>query len=264
MSQRDIANSRSIVTGASSGIGRALVHELARQGGHVVAVARREALLVSLAEEIATDAACTGKIEIVVGDITEPTTRHAAIDRAASAFGGLDFLINNAGVGSFGRFADNDPALLRAVMEVNFFAAAELIREAIPALESGRRPMIVNISSILGHRGIPRMSEYSASKFALQGFSQALRVELSRLGIGLLVVSPGTTETDFYERVIHGRGDAPWSTGYGVKSEDVAKKTLRAMCRGRREIMPNVVGRLLIWANKRMPAAVDRILKKYA
>ena len=95
-----------------------------------------------------------------------------------ACYGGLDLLVNNAGIGAQGRFAEADPARLRQIMEVNFFAPAEMTRAALPLLKQGRRPMIVNIGSILGHRGIPGTSEYCASKFAVQGFSESLRAEL--------------------------------------------------------------------------------------
>ena len=87
-------------------------------------------------------------------------------------------------------------------MEVNFFALVEMTRLALPLLKQGVNPIVVNVSSILGHRGVPHSSEYSASKFAVQGFSESIRAEFARLGIDVLVVSPGTTETEFFDRVI--------------------------------------------------------------
>ena len=111
--------------------------------------------------------------------------------------GGLDLLVNNAGVGALGEFAEADPQRLRTVMEVNFFAPAELIRAAMPLLRAGEQPMIVNIGSVLGHRAVPLKSEYCASKFALHGFSDAVRAELADQGIDLLMVSPSTTQRSF-------------------------------------------------------------------
>ena len=110
--------------------------------------------------------------------------------------------MNNAGVGAMGPFADADPQAVRRVMETNFFALVEMTRLALPLLKQGVRPIVVNISSILGHRGVPYNSDYCASKFAVQGFSESIRAEFTRLGIDVLVVSPGTTETEFFDRVI--------------------------------------------------------------
>lgn len=264
MAKRDIAGSRSIVTGASSGIGRELAVQLSQQGGHAVLVARSEDKLRQLADTISTDPQCTGSIEIVAGDVTDPSVRREAIARAQTAFGGLDALVNNAGVGAFGLFVESTPERLRQIMEVNFFAAAEFIREALPALQDGRRPIVVNVGSILGHRGIPRMNEYCASKFAMQGLSQSLRIELRKLGIDLLVVSPGTVRTEFYDNVVAGKEGASWQKGYAVTGADVARATIKAMRRGRREIFPNILGRLLVWINKSVPSLVDRGLRRYA
>src|SRR5204863_9708761 len=100
-----------------------------------------------------------------VGDVTQPSDRAAALEMARLEFGGLDALVNNAGIGALGRFDEGGESRLRQVMEVNFFAPAQFIREALPLLKTGNRPIIVNVSSVLGHRAIPDMSEYCASKF---------------------------------------------------------------------------------------------------
>ncbi len=227
-------------------------------------VARNREKLQLLADEIGTLAVPEGSLEIVEGDVTLAETRQQAVQRAVDRWGGLDAVVNNAGIAAFGRFADGPPQRLRQIMEVNFFATAEMIRQALPALREGQYPIVVNVVSILGHRGIPRMSEYCASKFALQGLSQSLRVELAREGIDLLVVSPGTTQTEFYEHVVDGRGEAPWSSGYSVTPAEVARATIKAMRRGRREIFPNVMGHLLVWAHRLAPRLVDRFLRRYA
>src|SRR5204863_3368119 len=124
----------------------------------------------------------------------------------------------------------------RQIMEVNFFAAAELIRAALPELQRGRTPLVVNIGSILGHRGIPHSSEYCASKFAMQGFSEALRSELRPLGIDLLVVSPGTTMTDFFDHNLQ-RQPTPLPSQRGVDAEAVARRTVRAIRQGCHELI---------------------------
>ena len=147
-------------------------------------------------------------------------------------------------------------------MEVNFFAPAELIRQALPLLKSGQRPMVVNIGSVLGHRGIPGCAEYCASKFALEGLSESLRAEFVSLGIDLLVVSPATTRTEFFERAI----DAPQTSGpmtRGVPPEVVARRTIAAIRRGRHEIVISPGGKLLVWMNRLFPRALDSILARY-
>ncbi len=171
MPARRIAGLRGIVTGASSGIGRALSEQLAIAGAKFVLVARREERLREIVAALPESA--RGYVRFVVGDVTDAATRQAAIDTALAEFGGLDFLINNAGIGAQGRFVDADHNRVRAIFEVNFFALVEMTRAALPHLRAGRDPLVVNIGSILGHRGIPYSSEYCASKFAVRGFSEA-------------------------------------------------------------------------------------------
>ena len=170
--KREISGSRVIVTGASSGIGRALVVELCRGGAKVVAVARRAERLAELAAHVCQSG---GVVETLSGDITDPAVRQQAVERSVERFGGLDILVNNAGVGAMGLFEEATAERLRRVMEVNFFALVEMTRLALPLLKQGRRPIVVNVGSILGHRGVPHSSEYAASKFAVHGFSESLR-----------------------------------------------------------------------------------------
>jgi short-subunit dehydrogenase len=260
MARRSIRGSRALVTGASGGIGRAIALELARHGSRVVLVARRADALERVAAEIR---AAGGASETVAGDITAAGVRRSALDRAQTAFGGLDILVNNAGRGAMGRFDEASPERLRDVFELNFFAAAELIREALPLLKQGNRPIVVNIGSILGHRATPRNSEYCASKFALRGLSESLRPELSRSGVEVLLVSPGTTESEFYEHALNAAEKPPWPQQEPVSAEHVARAIVRAIQRGKHEIVPSARGRALVWLNRLAPSWVDRLMRRY-
>ncbi len=261
MSKREINGSRTIVTGASSGIGRAIALELARQGSRVVAVARREDRLAELVREAAR---LDGQIETLTGDITDDATRRTAIEAAQTHFGGLDILVNNAGIGAMGPFEKSDPQRARTVMEVNFFATIELTRLALPLLHEGDHPIIVNISSIVGLRGTPHNSEYSASKFAVQGFSESLRAELARDNIDVLVVCPGTTKTEFFDKVVEKTGEPDWPEHKPVTPEAVARQTVHAIRRGKHSIIPYFWGRVMCWINRLSPAMMDRIMSRYA
>ena len=191
-----------VVTGASSGIGRALARELARQGASLVLVARRKDRLAEVVSQISAE---FGRKAIdVAGDIVHPEVRQRALSTAHRELGGLDLLINNAGVNAHGRFATASPDRLRPIMEVNFFAPVEFIRAALPLLRAGRQPMIVNVGSILGERGSPHKSEYSASKFALHGFSEAIRAELASDGIAVLVAVVGPADTEHFDHLLRG------------------------------------------------------------
>jgi short-subunit dehydrogenase len=259
MARRSMAGMRGLLTGASSGIGAALARELVGRGCRLVLVARRRAALDELAQSLERG---PGQIEIVAGDVTDPAVRASAVAAALNRFGGLDLVINNAGVGALGRFAESSPDRLRQIMEVNFFAAAELVREALPLLKTGQTPLVVNVGSILGHRGIPRSSEYCASKFALRGFSESLRAELAPLGIDLLLVSPGTTRTEFFDHALASES-VPWANQTGVTAEYVARRVVRAMETGRHEVIANARGTALVWLNRLFPRLLDRILARY-
>jgi len=260
MAKRSIHGCRVLITGASSGIGQALALELASEGADLVAVARRKDRLERVAEIVRRRGR---KIECVVGDITDAGIRQAALDRAREALGGLDLLINNAGVSAHGRFADADPDRLARIMDVNFFSAVELIRSAIPLLQEGSTPMIVNIGSILGHRGIPHQAEYCASKFALRGFSESIRPEMAKLGIDVLMVSPGSTDTDMFDHLIEKKGEIPWKPNKGVSPKYVAHQTVRAIRRGAHEIIPSGKGKLLVIGSKVAPRLIDRVLGRF-
>jgi short-subunit dehydrogenase len=258
MARRTIAGLRAIVTGASSGIGRELVRELIRGGASVVALARREDRLCELASQVTA----AERLRWLAGDVTSAADRTAALDLCVKEFGGLDSLVNNAGIGARGPFAKADEARLRFLFEVNFFAPAEFIREALPHLRQGNRPAIVNVSSVLGHRAVPDKSEYCASKFALHGLSDALRIELAREGIDVVLVSPSTTSSEFFERSIS--DEPPPLRRFGVMSpEVVARRTVAAIRSGRREIILSAGGKFLVWLDRLCPPLADWLVRRF-
>ena len=261
MATRDISGSRAVVTGASGGIGRAIALELTRQGAHVIATARREDKLRELSDEVA---ALGGKLEFVVGDITDRGTREAVRSLAKECWGAIDILVNNAGVGAWGLFETAGEERLRRIMEVNFFALAEMTRDALPLLKPGRRPIVVNIGSVLGYRALPRSSEYCASKFAVRGLSESLRPELASVGIDLLLVSPSTTDTEFFDRPLEMQSPSAWSNRPRTSPAVVARQTIRAMRRGRREIVISLGGKLLVWVSRHFPRVTGFFLDRFA
>lgn len=266
MSRRELNGLRCLVTGASSGIGRELARALARSGVRLMLTARRAERLTELSAELSAELPKDSVPSYVAGDITDPSTRTALLDRVVSQWGALDVLINNAGSGAYGNFADSDEATLRRMFEVNFFAATELTRTLLPQLRLGRAPLIVNIGSVLGHRAVPRKSEYCAAKFALHGWSDALRAELVGEGIDVLLVSPSTTQSEFFERVpTRGAEQAPSPRpdARGMPAAEVARRTLRAMGQGRHEIILSAGGKLLVWFDRLFPALADRAVAKW-
>ncbi len=261
MGRRSLNDRRILLTGASSGIGRELARLLAPYHTRLLLLARSEGPLLKLAEELRRAGAASA--EPIVGDVTDSAFRVAVARQIHDEWGGLDLLINNAGVSAHDRFSDSSQELLRQIMEVNFFAAAELSRATLPLLTQGNDPLLVNLGSILGHRGVPFNSAYCASKFALRGWSEALRPELARDGIDLLLVSPGTIDTEFFDHLLAKSKKLPWGEPKGLPAKKAAAQIVRAIVRRRHEIYPNWRGRLLVLLNRLSPTLVDRIMNRY-
>lgn len=264
MPRRQLYGRTALLTGASSGIGAALARELNRHGVRLLLTARREHRLQELAGELTADG--RARVDYLPGDITRAEHRQALVNTAREMLGGLDILINNAGVGSMGPFADGPPDRLRRVMELNFFSAAELIRTAIPLLRKGHRPLIVNVGSVLGHRAVPGKSEYCASKFALHGFSDALRAELAVCGIDLLLVSPSTTQSEFFDKLENPSGDGrsvAKTVRRGMTSKRVACHIVRAMQAGKHEIILSIGGKLLVWLDRLCPPVANWLVARF-
>ena len=274
MQQRKLKGLRAIVTGASSGIGCALAMRLAQCGVRLVVTARREERLKTLCEQVRGEG---GTIIEVVGDITHPDLQQALIAKSIDEFGGLDVLINNAGIGAVGPFASSNSDTMRRVFDVNFFAPVELTRVALPVLARGKTPLLVNVGSVLGHRAVPSKSEYCSSKFALHGFSDSLRAELWRSGIHVMLVSPSTTESEFFEsriscvpeeadahdpRARKARRSATRPFG-GMSPERVARKIVRGMRRNRDELILSAGGTSLVWLDRLCPPLANWLVRRF-
>lgn len=180
-----------LITGASSGFGRALAEAVLKRGDEAVVCGRRKAALDELASR-------HGKSALAVElDVTDADARLRSVGAALDRFGRIDVLANIAGRGSLGAVEEFSPEQLREQMEVNFFAAAEMTRAALPAMRAQRSGRILQLTSIGGLVSIGGFGPYCASKFALEGWSQALRDEVKPLGIGVTIVSPGAFRTEF-------------------------------------------------------------------
>jgi short-subunit dehydrogenase len=257
--RRTIAGSRILITGASQGIGKALAEAAAARGAKVLACARKVELLHDLEKSIRANG---GVIEIVQADITHPADRRALVAAAERAFGGLDILVNNAGIGATGHFADVAAERLRQIMEVNFFGLTETTRVFLPMLKKGVKPAIVNISSIAGKRGIPARSEYSASKFAVQGFSEALRAEVAKDGVDVLVVCPGLTQTNFSKNMIEQKALVKLDHLRGMSANEVARQTINAIEKGRNETCLTFQGKLMVLVSRFFPWIADIVVRR--
>jgi short-subunit dehydrogenase len=254
MARRTLAGLRILVTGASQGLGRAIALAAAGRGAKVLAVSRSQPPLDG--------------IETFAGDVTNPADREAMVRAALDRFGGLDVLVNNAGVGATGHFVESSPETLRAVFETNFFGTTEMIRACLPMLKQGVTPAIVNISSVVGKRAVPDVPVYSASKFAVAGFSEAVRAELAKDGIDVIVVNPGLTRTNFGRNMIETL-TPPIDDTRGMPAEAAAGAVLRALERGSSDTTLTLRGKLTVLASRYAPRVVDyfarrRVRRRYA
>jgi len=192
-----------LITGASSGLGLALARHAIAQGDNVVATARS---LSVLAEFQATmpERICAAQL-----DVTNAIEAQAAAQTAVQRFGGIDLLINNAGYGVVGAVEETSETELRALMETNFFGAGNVLRAVLPTLRAQGHGAIINVSSLGGQLSFPGFGPYSASKFALEGLSEALRAELAPFGIKVLILEPGELRTAFAGQALRHMPEMP-------------------------------------------------------
>ncbi|SRR6266508_713690 len=248
--RRGLAGRVAIVTGASAGIGRATARALADAGMRVAVCARRRDRLERLAAELAG-----AEIAVHPLDVTDAGAVHAMVDKVAARWGRIDVLVNNAGRGLSATVEDTKADEFRALLELNLLAVATATQSVLPWMREQGGGHIINVSSIVGRRGVPYRGAYSASKFALGGWSESLRVELSGTGIAVSLVYPIGTATEFHEVEAHRAGRGP--TGPIQSSEHVARCILRCVRRPRPEVYPFRPSKMLALASVIAPRLVD-------
>lgn len=261
MPRRNLDSRLAIVTGASGGIGREIALELARHRARLILSGRRADALQSVAREVSGLGASPATV--IVGDITDQAVCHRLVEAVQLAEQPLDILVNNAGISAFGAFREASPDRLGKILSVNLLAAAQLTRHALPLLLQSNDPVIVNVGSILAYLGIPFNSEYCASKAALRSWTQSLRAELSAQGIDVMLVTPGTTDTGFFDHLIEQRGEIPWGNRRGVSPQFVARKTVAGIVRRRREVIPGWQAKAYVRLARHMPGLMERIMRRY-
>ena len=195
MKMQDLNGKIAVITGASSGIGQAAARLLAEEGVHVVLAARRLDLLDALAEELGASAT------IVQTDVTDGSQVKALFELVRERFGGLDLLFNNAGLGISAPFADSKPEQWKTMIEVNLYGVFNCTHAAIALMRGRPGAMISSVSSVGGRYGVENWSVYSATKYAVVGFHDALRKELGPDGIRVSVIEPGAVWTEFGHNV---------------------------------------------------------------
>lgn len=256
---RTLTGKRAILTGASGGIGRALAAALVKAGARVALASRNVGALEGLAAEVR---AAGGEAIVVPTDVTRDEDRSRLVETTVTRLGGVDLLINNAGVGSWGHFASSTPEIMRQVMEVNFFAPVELTRLAMPHLTRGNQSAVVNIASMCGRKGMPAWAEYSASKCALVGMSEALRGEFARFDVDVITVVPGLTNSGFERNWLRSDGRANLQFETGMSPDYLAARIVEAIRDNRREVVFGDEARTLLRFNRLFPRLTNRLIAK--
>ena len=265
--RRDVRGRVVLITGASRGIGKRIAERLAKRGAKLALTARSADELAKIAGDLR---AAGTEVEAFPADLTNPADREALVSAAMARFGRLDVLLNCAGVCSFGEFSTSSEAIVRRVLEVNFFAQAEMIRLCQPHLlrsaaeaHDGWRPAVLNVASICGRWGIPSMSEHCASKHAFVGLTEALRGEFERFGIDVLLVLPGLVRSDDLNRhLLRNEGSIYLDFAGAQPSDEVADTVVRSLRRNRTEVAAGWVSWGVWWTRRLFPRAVRFFMQR--
>jgi len=253
-------NKTVIITGGSSGIGQSCALQYGTQGYNVVFTGRSESRIAEtqkLLEEKDISFLCL-KV-----DASSETGASEVIEKAINKFGNIDVLICNAGISMRALFEDLNLEVFEQVMNINFMGAVYYTKYALPYIVKSKGSIIA-ISSINGHRGTPARTAYSASKYALEGFIEALRTEVMYRGVHVMSVSPGFTGTNIRSNALtyDGKlqGDSPRNEQKMMTSDQVAEKVYRAQLKKKRDIVLTAQGKLIVLLNKWIPSLMDKIV----
>ncbi len=249
-----------IITGASSGIGAELAHQFGREGARLVLAARDAARLKALAQQY------PGALAIPT-DVTDPQQCRALIEQAIAQFGRIDILIANAGISMWAHFDEiTDLSLFQRIMDVNYFGMVYCVHYALPHLKASRG-LIVGVSSLTGKTGVPTRTAYSASKHAMQGFLDSLRIELMDTGVDVLVVSPGFVQTEVRERALGADGHplrhSHIQESGAIPVEACVKQMMDGIRARKRELLIGSARvRIGLWLKLIAPKLVDRMARQ--
>jgi NAD(P)-dependent dehydrogenase (short-subunit alcohol dehydrogenase family) len=250
------------ITGAASGIGRALARRYASSGARLGLLDLDVTGLDALAAELAEGGA---DVHAVACDVTRWEDCESAIDSIIDAFGGVDVLINNAGITHVSPFADTDVSVVRRVMEVNFFGAFYCTRAALASLVA-RRGLVIVLSSVAGFSPLAGRCAYSASKHALHGLFETLRSEQRTSGLAVMMVCPGFTRTGIQAAALGGDGRALRAPrgvyGRQADPDEVAEAIVRAARRRRRLLVLSPVGKLSYAISRVWPSLFERMMSR--
>jgi short-subunit dehydrogenase len=251
---------RIILTGASEGIGRALALALAARGARLALAARDRSRLETLAQE------CRGRggdARALPTDVTNNQDCEWLVDETVKAFGGIDVVVHNAGITMWSRFdALQDLSIFERLLEVNYLAPVRLTALALPHLKASKG-LLVAVASLAGLTGVPERSGYAASKHAMIGFFDSLRIELAGSGVDVCVIAPDFVVSEIHKRAIgpdgEPLGESPMQQAKIMTAEACAARIVRAIENRERQVLMSTRGRLGRWLKLLAPSLIDRI-----
>lgn len=248
-----------IITGASSGIGKALAFSFGNEGAKIVITGRKEAPLLEVGSELS-------KLGIdnlaIISDVSIENNNIEMVKKTIEKYGKIDILINNAGISMRAMFEDCDVNVIKTLMDINFYGTVYATKYALPYIKA-TKGSIVGVSSIAGYRGLPVRSGYSASKFAMNGFLEALRTELLHTGVHVLTACPGFTASNIRVASLgadgNSKGDSMRDEGNMMSSEEVADRILKAVNNRDRDMILTLQGKAIVLINKLFPKLADKL-----
>ncbi|ARS34308.1 SDR family oxidoreductase [Pontibacter actiniarum] len=249
-----------LITGGTSGIGKALAFAFGRAGAKVVVSGRNQQNLSSTSQELA--AAGIDNLALNA-DVSVEEQCQRMVQETVDKYGRLDVLINNAGISMRALFEDLDLNVIRQVMDINFWGTVYSTKYALPYIKQAKGS-VIGISSIAGYRGLPARTGYSASKFAMHGFLETLRTELLHSGVHVLLACPGFTASNIRNTALAAngqqQGETPREEEKMMSAEEVADRILQATIKRKRDLVMTTQGKLAVWVNKLFPSLADKLV----
>ncbi|MCB2220040.1 MAG: SDR family oxidoreductase [Bacteroidetes bacterium] len=247
-----------VITGASSGIGKQLAIQFGKKGANVVLAARSLDKLEEVKKQFEAD-----KVLSVKTDVSKESDCRMLIQQTIDTFGTIDILINNAGISMRALFEEMDIKVLKQLMDVNFYGSVYCTKFALPYLLQSRGS-VVGVSSIAGYKGLPGRTGYSASKFALQGFLEVLRIENMKKGLHVLIACPGFTASNIRNTSLTAdgtqQGESPRDEAKMMSAEEVAARIISAVEKRKHRLTLTTQGKLTVMLNKFFPRFMDKMV----
>lgn len=247
-----------VITGGTSGIGKALAITYLKAGAKVAVCGRKSDVLQAMEKEVASD-----NLYTYTADVSKEEDCKQFVEQVIARLGKIDILINNAGISMRALFRDADLTVLKQLMDINFWGTVYCTKYALPSLLANKGT-VVGVSSIAGYRGLPGRTGYSASKFAMQGFLEALRTENLHTGINVMWVSPGFTASNIRNTALNEQGRAqaetPLDEGKLMSAETVADEIMKAVTKRKRTLVLTGQGKLTVLLSKLFPGLLDGLV----